>query len=206
MRKGRKKNKAYLTIQSIAIAISLLAGCSKAGPQETQLQESQPSPEAAATRTEEETVQLPEALPLEFVFSSGVGAWRTSLTLERNGSFKGRYEDADIGAISFCEFSGQFKDIKQVNPYTYSMTLGKLKVKDKVGKTWKKNGVLYTAAEAYGLEKGKKFLFYTPEAPTKKLEFLSWYWGTMAKKLPKKLSCYAIYNKKMEYGFFSENS
>lgn len=40
---------------------------------------------------------LPEDFPIDFVFSSGVGAWATSMTLEQDGAFSGEYYDADMG-------------------------------------------------------------------------------------------------------------
>lgn len=40
---------------------------------------------------------LPEDFSIDFVFSSGAGAWATSMTLEQDGTFSGAYYDADMG-------------------------------------------------------------------------------------------------------------
>lgn len=34
-----------------------------------------------------------------FIFSSGAGAWRTELQIREDGSFSGRFEDANMGEI-----------------------------------------------------------------------------------------------------------
>ena len=36
-----------------------------------------------------DTAVLPEDFPMDFVFSSGAGAWATSMTLEQDGTFWG---------------------------------------------------------------------------------------------------------------------
>lgn len=60
---------------------------------------------------------LPEDFPIDFVFSSGVGAWATSMTLEQDGAFSGEYYDADMGVcdedypngtVYICDFRGGF--------------------------------------------------------------------------------------------------
>lgn len=224
------KNKVSVIILSIAVGASLLlAGCDSRKTEEVSsgtqsdsasvgsaqietTQEPEQTPEQAkesqesASNTESET-SLPDDLPMKFSFLSGAGAWSTSLILDRDGSFHGIYKDADMYEISICIFSGQFNQIEKVNEYTYSMKLADLKYKYKVGKKWKKNsGEIYTATDAYGLEKGKTFYLYTPQAPRKKLskEFLSWDTGKyIFKKEPKKLKYYGLYNKKMGYGFFN---
>lgn len=70
---------------------------------------------------------LPEDFPMDFVFSSGVGAWATSMTLEQDGAFSGAYYDADMGVcdedypngtVYICDFSGRFSDIQKVDEYS----------------------------------------------------------------------------------------
>lgn len=65
---------------------------------------------------------LPEDFPIDFVFSSGVGAWATSMTLEQDGAFSGEYYDADMGVcdedypngtVYICDFRGGFRTLKK---------------------------------------------------------------------------------------------
>ena len=76
----------------------------------------------ASETTPTEIVQLP--LPeetAEFSFLSGAGAWRTVMTLNRDGTFTGWYLDSEMGEIGkgyphgsayTCTFSGKFKNIE----------------------------------------------------------------------------------------------
>lgn len=177
--------------------------------------------EEESPQPEQEDLLLPEALPLEFSFLSGAGAWRTDMTVQRDGSFEGTYLDSNFGDRSkkypggttyICEFHGKFGDIQQINDYTYSMTLEKIKLKHKKDKKWIKGGQRFIATDPYGISDGnkgamgKKFLFYTPDTPRKELpeDFLMWWQGwSFDEEIPETLSCYGIYNKQNEYGFFS---
>ena len=165
---------------------------------------------------EDEKNPIFDVLPLEFVFSSGAGAWQSIITLNSDGSFKGTYSDAEMGSngkdypngtLYTCEFSGKFEEIKQVNDYTYTMTLAEVNTEKKEGEEWIEDQIRYIAASPYGLENGKEFLFYTPETPIKELseEFLNC-WPKrylQEEQALEKLSCYGIYNKETESGFFT---
>lgn len=165
---------------------------------------------------EDEKNPIFDVLPLEFVFSSGAGAWQSIITLNSDGSFKGTYSDAEMGSngedypngtVYTCEFSGKFEEIKQVNDYTYTMTLTEVTTEKKEGEEWIEDQIRYIAAGPYGLENGKEFLLYTPETPIKELseEFLNW-WPKrylQEEQALEKLSCYGIYNKETESGFFT---
>lgn len=157
---------------------------------------------------------LPDVFPLDFSFMSGAGGWATSLTMNRDGSFEGSYHDSDMGdtgegypngTIYICAFKGRFDEIKKINEYTYSMTLGEITTENGTDETWIEDDILWVASGPYGLEDGKEFLFYTPGAPMKELpeEFLSWWQYARGSEYPETLSGYGIYNKKMGYGFFT---
>ncbi len=86
---------------------------------------------------------------MDFVFSSGVGAWATSMTLEQDGTFSGAYYDADMGVydedypngtVYICDFSGRFSDIEKVDEYSYSLRLAELDSDYEAGKEWIENG------------------------------------------------------------------
>ena len=84
-------------------------------------------------------VSLPDDFPMDLEFSSGVGGWGTSLTLERDGTFSGQFHDSDMGVIGedypngtvyLCHFSGRFSDIEKLDEYRYSMKLSELNCDD----------------------------------------------------------------------------
>ena len=159
---------------------------------------------------------LPEDFPIDFVFSSGVGAWATSMTLERDGAFSGEYYDADMGVydedypngtVYICDFSGRFSDIEKVDEYSYSMTLSELNCDDEGGEEWIEDGICYVPAAPYGMEDGETFVLYLPDTPTDGLneDFLSWWPGCYAPEgAPETLEAYGLLNAKMGYGFFSD--
>lgn len=169
--------------------------------------------EAGVSTTEaqsEDVSSLPGTYPMDLVFSSGAGGWSTTLTLSEDGSFTGAFSDSEMGerdeneypngTVYVCNFSGQFKDIKKVNDYTYSMTLDSVKVAEDEEKI--EDGIRYKAGAPSGMDSGKEIYFYTPDAPVSELPeaFLSW-WKESADGSAT-LDCYAIYNKSADSGFF----
>ncbi len=161
--------------------------------------------------------KLPDVFPLEFVFSSGAGAWRTVIVLNQDGSFNGAYLDSDMGDRGddypkgthyICDFSGQFDNISQIDSHTYSMTLSKITAEKEKGEEWIEDGILNKYSEPYGMEDGTEYLLYTPDTKIAEVpeEFLKWYpgWNFVDEdgNQPDTLSCYGIYNIKMGYGFF----
>lgn len=120
------------------------------------------------------------ALPMEFEFLSGVGAWRTRLTLNPDITFTGRYSDTDMGHVYLCDFSGSFRDLTKIGSgplSTYSLTLDHCTTERPEGEEWTKNGTLYTAAGPYGIEGGEAFTVYAPETAVRAVpeQTLSWY-------------------------------
>lgn len=195
-----KQNKAPIFIRLFCMicCISLLSSCQKIS-------------EPAA-----EELLLPDTLPLEFIFASGAGAWRTSLTLNQDGSFEGAFSDSEMGetgegyphgSVYFSNFSGQFNDIALLDDNTYSMTLSEINFSNRESDAWIEDEIRYVAADPYGLEEGREFLFYTPEVPLENLseDFLSWWPDNYLRdeNALETLSRYGLYNKKMGYGFFS---
>lgn len=175
--KKRKEIKILIALVCMITCVGFLTSCGN---------EKEGKAKSEKEVAEDEKNPIFDVLPLEFVFSSGAGAWQSIITLNSDGSFKGTYNDAEMGSngedyphgtVFTCEFSGKFKDIKQVNDYTYTMTLAEITTEKNEGEEWIKDQVLYIAADPYGLESGKEFLFYTPETPIKELskEFLNWW-------------------------------
>ena len=161
--------------------------------------------------------KLPDVFPLEFVFSSGAGAWRTAIVLNQDGSFNGAYLVSDMGDRGddypkgthyICDFSGQFDNISQIDSHTYSMTLSKITAEKENGEEWIEDGILNKYSEPYGMEDGTEYLLYTPDTKIAEVpeEFLKWFpgWNFVDEdgKHSDTLSCYGIYNIKMGYGFF----
>ena len=184
--------------------------------------------ENSTTKTTSETNTIEDnQLPLpkeseEFSFLSGAGAWRTIMTLNRDGTFTGRYLDSEMGEIGedyphgsayTCTFSGKFVNIEKVNAYSYKMTLTGIKTEKAVGEEWIENEIRYVASEPYGLndpineQECTEFIFYLPDTPVDQVPeaFLDWWpYRYTQETAPKTtLSCYGILNVTTSFGFFT---
>ncbi len=150
-----------------------------------------------------------------FMYSSGVGAWRTELFFGNSGDFWGSYSDSDMGDTGegypngtryVCEFYGQFSDPVKIDDYTYELELQFADVLNEEGTSEIVDGVLERYTEPAGIEGCDIFYLYLPGTPKEKLseDFLMWVhfayyeddgWDT--------LPFYALCNTKTQGGFSS---
>lgn len=182
-------------------------------PEQTETPDGTETPETAETPDDAVNADaLPGEFPMELVYASGAGAWGTFLTLEADGSFTGNYHDSEMGAEGgpvcyICDFAGQFTDLRQVDEFTYAMTLESIENLTEQTEPWVEDGLRYIPSEPYGVESGTEFFFYLPERPLEGLneEFLSWWpdnWLREQEGLTE-LGCYAIENVEEGCGFFT---
>lgn len=186
------------------------------GTQTTEPQTAEPQESAdSQTKPGEGEAVLPGSFPMSFTFSSGAGGWRTWMTLFADGTFEGQYSDSEMGdtgegypngSYYIADFTGRFGNIEKLDEFSYSMELEEITLQREPGTSWIEDEIRYVAAEAYGLDGGTEFILYTPETPVEGLSemFLSWWPGRFEDPASKTLSCYGIYNKAEETGFFSE--
>ena len=111
-----------------------------------------------------------------FCFSSGVGAWRTTVHINTDGTFNGYYLDSDAGFQTVCVFSGNFTSLIKTGDYEYSMICETLNIHNKVGTRTVLNGIPTTYANPYGFDDAYEFKLYLPgknldELP---LEYKQW--------------------------------
>ncbi len=181
--------------------------------------------EAAAKKTEAaasnkatavtSSFSFSDLMDLQFMFSSGAGAWSTELNINSDGSFTGYYHDSEMGeradsypngTVYACSFSGQFSQPEKVNSYTYAVTVKSLNYDKKVGTEEISDGIRYVYSEAYGMTDSNRFLIYLPGAPLSELpsDFLTWigYYDLSATN-DTELSFYSLNNEKQLQGFTS---
>lgn len=146
---------------------------------------------------------------LEFMFTSGAGAWRTVLTIEEDGSFFGDFFDAEMGAGKCYQssFSGKFTEPVKVNDYTYSFTITSLDYEKEVGTEEQKEDYLYIYSDAYGIANAEELLIYLPEAPLSELpeDYKNWvtYQISLNGEGATELGFYGLYNSTTQCGFYS---
>ena len=167
----------------------------------------------------ETTFSFADLKGTQFVFASGAGAWSTELYISEDGSFKGTYQDSDMGSTGegypngtryFCKFTGQFTEPVKVNEYTYSLQISDIQYANEVGTEEILDEVLYVYSEAYGLQRAENILIYLPDAPVKELpeSFMSWVKGSYYEDLDTEITelpFYGLYNDAEECGFSSYN-
>ena len=163
--------------------------------------------EISAGNAGEVKMTLPEDLPESFLMSSGVGAWGSSMDIKPDGTFTASYHDSNYSGRGVSSGSGSFKNITQVDKYTYTMELDTLNYDDELGKeTTDDNGYTTTFTELYGIAGGTTFTVYLPGAPTADMpdgmkNWLGFHYYNVP--IPDALDCYAIYNVDKEKGYFS---
>jgi len=158
---------------------------------------------------------LPEEMPGKFAFADDSGMWANFLALNRDGSFASAYTDVvpeetgegyPNGTVYYCDYEDAFRNIQQVNSYTWTMTLEVEEGEMEFGEAWVENNVCYVFTEPFGLAGGTTFSLYSPDAPLDELdeEFLMW-WPNYGNQTEEQttLGCWAICNDAMGYVFFS---
>ncbi|MBQ7241899.1 MAG: copper amine oxidase N-terminal domain-containing protein [Firmicutes bacterium] len=151
-----------------------------------------------------------------FDFSSGAGGWGTELKIHPDGSFDCTFHDSEMGStgpgyphgsmyVAVC--SGHFSIPKKVNDYTYSMELLDIEYENEIDKEEIMDEIKFIYTTAYGLDGGKTFHIYTPDAPVSQLpeEFKSWVYDLRVNPDQEKLGFYGINNLVENYGFTSSN-
>ena len=224
MRKNRTQSGKIVTaVLAATLAAGLLAGCNGERSKSTEKTKgtTEVSTEATTEKTEGQTTEAvsteakTETQTTEAAFSeedTGTTEAEASTTeaQSEDGSFTGAFSDSEMGerdendypngTVYFCNFSGQFANIKKVNDYTYSMTLDSVVIDKEADRI--EDGIRYKEGEPSGMDSGTEIYFYTPDAPVSELPagFLSWWQIRSADATT--LGCYGIYNKSADAGFF----
>lgn len=157
-----------------------------------------------------------------YYFGSGVGFWGTTMTLNGDGTFEGKFHDWDSAPDSDdydaveCSsvFSGSFKNPQKINDYTYSFEIDHIDYEREPGTeeivTSENNPgeVIKTKvrySEAYGLDHGTTTVYaYAAGAPLAELpeSFVGWVTRTGdVKKDDDKLPCKGLYAVEPGYGW-----
>lgn len=152
---------------------------------------------------------------LQFWFSSGAGAWGTTLFIHEDGSFEGSYHDSDMGDIGEgypngtvyrSDFSGELGEPEKQNEYTYSAAIQEIELERTPGTSEIIDGVRYVYSEPYGLNDAEYVLFYLQGAPLAELPeaYRSWvgYYDLSAAG-ETALPFTGLYNETAESGFAS---
>lgn len=138
-----------------------------------------------------------------FIFSSGVGAWRTAFTFTDKGEFYGKYSDANGPEISVNEFEGQFDIIEEVDEVTYLLELVHIEVTSETGTEEADGDMTIVYVESpYGFDDGSDvFELYLPFKQKNEVteDYLGWAYGQRNNEY-EFLNSFGLYNRVHGYG------
>lgn len=145
-----------------------------------------------------------------FIFSSGAGAWSTSSTIRKDGSFTGEFSDSNYDSAYGAKFKGQFRVIEKIDEFTYKLELTDLTITSPTGtveqREYGSRTIPFTWVDtAYGFDKGTEFYLYLPGKPLAELndEFKIWvssYCSLPTDQAGSTFKYYGLYNVQPKYG------
>jgi RNA polymerase sigma-70 factor (ECF subfamily) len=120
------------------------------------------------------TIDYPNDLPTKFFFGSGVGAWGDYLEIRPDGTITGKSSDWDGGDSGpgydstyeyYAAYSCRFKDMKQINAYTYIFTVYDVASQFENGKVEIKDRIRYLYSDACPFHEDMKVTVYAKGTP-----------------------------------------
>ncbi|MBO7252813.1 MAG: DUF1311 domain-containing protein [Oscillospiraceae bacterium] len=199
--------KTFCSFLAAVLCFSLLSCAQKPAEEITA-----PSPESTVASTEAPVQHLSfaELQYTEFLFSSGAGAWGTTLYVSSDGTFRGSYHDSEMGSNSeeypmgtvyLCEFTGQFGEPVPIDEYTWSLPIRVLSYAQVPERQEIEDGIRYCYTTAFGLEGTRAMLLFSPDTPIHTLpeEYCQWI-GISGSGT---LSFWGLYNPDQQQGFSS---
>lgn len=175
----------------------------------------EPTTEEPTTEEPDDSSEIFGELNNNFIFTSGAGAWATVLNINSDGSFYGKYHDSDMGVrgegypggtVHYCDFTGQFGEVKKINDYTYSMKMLNIEYKNEPDTEEIKEQRKYEYTTAYGLDEADELYIYTPDAPLSELPEKFLEWAHKSGSTDSTLGAYGIYNLNEEEGFIESSN
>ena len=149
-----------------------------------------------------------------FWFASGVGAWATELTAEKDGSFTGNYHDSEMGedgeaypygTVYGCTFHGRFSDPVRVDEYTWTAGITVEMDEGQVPEVIE-DGIRYVTSSPYGVENAQTVIFFLPGLPVDRMPEDFVFWSHLQEFDPEatELPYYAIWNEADMAGFIAD--
>lgn len=148
----------------------------------------------------------------QFEFSSGAGGWSEEFVIEKDGYFKGKYHDSDMGdtgegydngTFYSSSYSGHFTDLTKIDSHTYRMKLADIAYEEAADTTEIKDGIRYIYTEAYCLGGTDSFMVYLPGTPLDKLPQDVYLWISGINQSQSELTMIVIADETNGYGIYS---
>ena len=227
------RDKKDIASTSYDDAVDLIGGeDSDSGNDPTTPSDKNDTDTASSDERKQETEEPTQARPTEavevygefagnYIFTSGAGAWGSSIELKSDGSFTGSFHDSNMGESGYgyqstmyvSEFSGSFKNPKKINDHTYYFELADISYERNPGdREIRDDGndhyTLLIYSEAYGLDKADKGIYaYTADASWSELPegFRQWSDGLIGSSIENdRLGRKCLYVIEPKYPWFGE--
>lgn len=195
---GTQEPEAYATLQAEPIE-----SLKEDAPEETESPVATEVPQEGKSPTETVDLTFADLSKRQFGFCSGAGGWWEEFTIEKDGYFSGKYQDADVGSVYFSSYSGHFTNLTKIDDYTYQMTLSDISYKDTPDSKENIDGTLYTYTEAYCLGDNDHFTVYLPGTPLDTLSESVYRWICDYNQSSTELTMPIIVDEENEYGIYS---
>ena len=152
---------------------------------------------------------------LEWMFSSGVGAWYTCVWIGEDGTFTGEFHDSEMGetgegyadgTVYGCLFHGKMTLGEQVDEYSWKVHVDELELDEGQVDEVIEDEMRFVTCMPYGLKAGSDMLLYLPGTPVDRLPegFLPWAHLFEMGEDVKELPYYGLYDPQEENGFVGE--
>lgn len=153
---------------------------------------------------------VPEALTGRWVFSSGVGAWQTVMTVYPDGTFWGYFSDTDMGTYASAypkgtvyesHFTGNFSVTRKANDHEYEITVENYQFFGTEDASKIEDNVRYITVPSGGIAGGDRLSLYLPGTPQSQMpEYAQFQYQSYA--TPKPVAF--LYNHTSGAGFIAD--
>ena len=149
---------------------------------------------------------------MTFEYSSGAGAWQTTLWMGADGAFTGEFHDSDMGdtgpgypngTVYQTAFRGRFADPQPAGEGAWTLRVASLTVIEPTSRDYIADGIRYIHSEGFGLERAQTVTLYAPGTPADRLpeDFLYWCHLDWLNPQPTALPYHAIWDEADQSGF-----
>lgn len=125
----------------------------------------------ATAQKSEDNMAIFAELPDTFVYSSGVGAWASEMSINPDGTFAGQYHDSDMGTtgegyphgtVYLSNFYGEFSAPAKITDTVYSLDLIYVDTQEEIDTSEIIDQIRYVYSPAVGIDGGDTFYLYLP--------------------------------------------